>query len=182
MSRSSTPGSGKGVAARLVPAAVLLLSVLSSCAFSPSPAADGALPWRREAPSSPAADWNNAGYPAGGGPGACPMGGGWQMAGGPRHHHGWEPAGSYRQPPPAGGNAAARPEPQSPGAILVSHYCAQCHARPSPQQHTAVEWPAVVSRMRGHMQAMSNRSATLVQPPSTVEIRDILTYLQTHAR
>lgn len=181
MPHSQIPGSGKRAAGRLSAAAVSLLSVLSACAFSPSPAADSAPPWRREALSSLAVDWSNDGYPGRGGPAACPMGGGWQMAGGARHHHGWGPAGSNGQQRPASGNTAALPDPQSPGAILVNHYCVQCHARPSPQQHTAAEWPAVVSRMQGHMQALSNRGAKPIHRLSAAEIRDIIAYLQTHA-
>lgn len=166
--------------ARLVMAAVSLLSVLNACSFSPDPATYGAPPWRRGAPSPPAADWRNGGCAVWGGPGACPRGGGWGMPGG-RHHHSWGSAGRYGQMPPADGNVADLPAPQSPGATLVNQYCAQCHARPSPQQHTAAEWPAVVSRMREHMQAMSNLGVTPTQQPSAAEVRDIIAYLQTFA-
>ena len=43
------------------------------------------------------------------------------------------------------------PETGSEGASLFSSKCSRCHALPDPAQHTASEWPAVVSRMRQHL-------------------------------
>ena len=33
------------------------------------------------------------------------------------------------------------------------YICSQCHGLPTPDQHTALEWPAVINRMVGYMQA-----------------------------
>ena len=43
------------------------------------------------------------------------------------------------------------PETDSKGAALFSGKCNRCHALPDPAQHTATEWPAIVSRMRQHL-------------------------------
>lgn len=43
------------------------------------------------------------------------------------------------------------PETGSEGASLFSSKCSRCHALPDPAQHTASEWPSVVSRMRQHL-------------------------------
>jgi cytochrome c5 len=42
--------------------------------------------------------------------------------------------------------------PQGRGQTLFDQTCSRCHALPDPKQHTAAEWPAVVQRMRAHMQ------------------------------
>jgi len=42
--------------------------------------------------------------------------------------------------------------PQGPGAALFEQTCSRCHALPDPRQHAAAGWPAVVQRMREHMQ------------------------------
>ncbi|MEJ2346677.1 MAG: hypothetical protein P8076_11955 [Gammaproteobacteria bacterium] len=62
------------------------------------------------------------------------------------------------------------------GAVLFRQTCAQCHALPSPQQHTAGEWPAVVQRMAQYIAAA--RGA----PLSKDQIHGIVSYLQKYAR
>lgn len=40
------------------------------------------------------------------------------------------------------------------GDATSAHFartCSRCHALPSPRQHSAAEWPAVVARMRANM-------------------------------
>jgi cytochrome c5 len=49
--------------------------------------------------------------------------------------------------PPPGILPADLPDPTSPGAGLVSQYCTQCHALPSPAMHSATDWPRVLRRM-----------------------------------
>lgn len=61
--------------------------------------------------------------------------------------------------------------------------CSQCHALPDPAQHTAREWPAVVERMKGHMQWAN----TVVGSPelrTTPELKtaEIVSLLQRYAR
>ncbi len=48
--------------------------------------------------------------------------------------------------------ADVAPESAGPGAALFRTTCARCHALPHPALHSPKEWPAVVERMRGHMQ------------------------------
>jgi len=55
------------------------------------------------------------------------------------------------------------------------YLCSQCHKLPFPDQHSAAEWPGVVSRMIGHMQA-NNRPV-----PDANEQAEILKYYQTKA-
>jgi len=49
-------------------------------------------------------------------------------------------------PPPAD-PAIDIPDPTSPGARLVGRYCTACHAVPTPQIHSATDWPRVARRM-----------------------------------
>lgn len=69
----------------------------------------------------------------------------------------------------------AVPAPDSPGAALFQQTCAQCHALPEPKQHTALEWTAVVKRMRENMKNMGRREIT------DQEARDITAYLERHS-
>lgn len=86
---------------------------------------------------------------------------------------------------PSGVTPSALPEPDSEGAKLFSHYCAQCHHLPSPATHSAEEWPAVVSRMIDRMEQyrISRRSMgrELIQMPTVEGQRTLLVYLQRHA-
>lgn len=50
--------------------------------------------------------------------------------------------------------------------------CAECHALPDPRQHSAQDWPAVVTRMQQHMVDLLGRS------PIPDEMQDITAYLQ----
>jgi hypothetical protein len=46
------------------------------------------------------------------------------------------------------------------GATLTNRekfICSQCHAPPIADQYSAAEWPAVIARMVGYMQAASNK-------------------------
>jgi len=73
------------------------------------------------------------------------------------------------------------PEPQSAGAKLVKQYCTQCHGLPTPAQHTADAWPAVVARMQAHMRETSNNGTIPLIIPSQSKIDEIIGYLQKHA-
>jgi hypothetical protein len=57
------------------------------------------------------------------------------------------------------------------GEQLTRQYCMQCHALPSPQQHSPEQWLNVVIRMEGYM---SNRGLTVPDDKATAAI---LTYL-----
>lgn len=68
--------------------------------------------------------------------------------------------------------ARAEALPAGEGRETFGRVCSRCHALPDPSQHTAEEWPAVVKRMRGHMQRME------VQEVSDAEAERIVRYLQ----
>ena len=53
--------------------------------------------------------------------------------------------------------------------------CSQCHAAPSPTQHTAREWPRVVLRMKAHMRNAGK------QVPDVKATERVVDYLQRHA-
>lgn len=77
--------------------------------------------------------------------------------------------------------AASLPEADSSGARLVSTYCGQCHAAPSPTLHTAGEWAEVTQRMRGHIgEQAASGSSILV--PSTADLDALTEYMGKHAR
>jgi mono/diheme cytochrome c family protein len=49
------------------------------------------------------------------------------------------------------------PEPGSRGAGLLQVYCIQCHWLPTPQMHSASEWPILVKRNILRMQQLKDR-------------------------
>ncbi len=83
----------------------------------------------------------------------------------------------------SGGESTSQtPSPDSQGARLVSRYCTQCHAQPSPQLHTASEWKAVASRMKLNMKNFKKANWRGVKIPSDAEMKSIVEYLQKYAR
>ena len=74
------------------------------------------------------------------------------------------------------------PDNDSRGARLVSHYCTQCHATPSPKLHSASEWKAVISRMKMNMKNFKAANWRGVKIPSDSEFRSIIEYMQKYAR
>lgn len=70
------------------------------------------------------------------------------------------------------GGARVEELPAGEGRETFGRVCSRCHALPDPAQHTDEEWPAVVKRMRGHMQRMD------VQGISDAEAERIVRYLQ----
>lgn len=64
--------------------------------------------------------------------------------------------------PEAGGESSGR----------FARSCSRCHALPTPAQHTAAEWPAVVARMRGNMLRFG------VDTLSDTAAAEIIAYLQ----
>jgi len=79
---------------------------------------------------------------------------------------------------PEAAKAQPLPDPESPGAKLVTEYCVQCHAAPAPTLETAAEWERVVDRM--HMRSQSR--GTVVKVPSDPELATLLDYMKQHAR
>ncbi len=85
--------------------------------------------------------------------------------------------------PMANGQAAKPlPEPASAGAKLVSTYCTQCHAAPTPELHTAAEWSAVTARMSTNISNFNASGWRGVSVPSEADMKTILGYLQKFAR
>ena len=85
-------------------------------------------------------------------------------------------------PGPGGQSAARLPDADSRGAKLVSRYCTQCHAQPSPQLHTASEWKAVTSRMKLNMRNLRKSNWRGVKIPTDAEMQSIVEYMQKFAR
>ena len=81
--------------------------------------------------------------------------------------------------PPPGVTAADLPEPNSKGAQLVAQYCGQCHNIPTPQMHSATDWPSIARRMWLRMELLP--STLQVKVPSAGERFAILDYLNTNA-
>lgn len=81
--------------------------------------------------------------------------------------------------PPAGVNAADLPDPHGAGATLISTYCAQCHALPSPVAHSATDWPGVVRRMWLRMDYLPDSFG--IHRPTPPERYTMLSYLTTNA-
>lgn len=82
----------------------------------------------------------------------------------------------------APGSAASLPEANSRGARLVSRYCSQCHATPSPTLHTHSEWTAVTQRMSTHIGQAEVPAGSDVLVPSTSELDALTDYLRRHAK
>jgi cytochrome c2 len=49
--------------------------------------------------------------------------------------------------PPVGLSAVDLPDPESPAAQQVARFCTSCHSLPSPESHSATDWPGVIRRM-----------------------------------
>lgn len=81
--------------------------------------------------------------------------------------------------PPPGMTPADLPEPNSRGAQLVAQYCAQCHSLPTPQMHSATDWPSIARRMWLRTEWLS---PTLdVKVPTMAERFAMLDYLTANA-
>ncbi|MEJ2688042.1 MAG: hypothetical protein P8124_12760 [Gammaproteobacteria bacterium] len=76
-----------------------------------------------------------------------------------------------------GGGSESGPPPdlQSSAGRAYARTCAQCHALPSPRQHTAAQWPGVVRRMERIMLSTGRPM------PSRQTLEVIVKYLQDHA-
>jgi hypothetical protein len=75
------------------------------------------------------------------------------------------------------------PALKSEAGKMFAIACSQCHALPDPAQHTAREWPAIVERMKGHLQWAN----TVVGSPELrtipeLKTGEIVALLQRYAR
>jgi cytochrome c5 len=81
--------------------------------------------------------------------------------------------------PPPVDPSVALPEPESAGARLVARHCAACHAVPTPQIHSAADWPLVARRMWLRIDGLSDEFG--IPRPTGAERTVILRYLSLHA-
>jgi mono/diheme cytochrome c family protein len=81
--------------------------------------------------------------------------------------------------PPPGIAPGDLPDPQSRGAQLLIHYCAQCHALPAPSAHSATDWPSVARRMWLRMDFLPDSLG--IQVPTAADRFELLNYLVTNA-
>jgi cytochrome c5 len=59
--------------------------------------------------------------------------------------------------PPKNYQVSDLPQPRAYGAAMLQVYCEQCHWLPSPQMHSAAEWPLLVRRMLLRMHMLQDR-------------------------
>jgi cytochrome c5 len=81
--------------------------------------------------------------------------------------------------PPPGVTPADLPDPASRGGQLVANYCAQCHDLPTPQMHSATDWPSIARRMWLRMELLP--STLGVKVPTAAERFAILDYMTANA-
>lgn len=81
--------------------------------------------------------------------------------------------------PPPGTAPEDLPDPESDGAALLRKYCTACHALPSPQTHSATDWPVVLRRMWLRAEGVSDQFDVPV--PTSAERITLLNYLLDHA-
>lgn len=67
-------------------------------------------------------------------------------------------------------------ELKTPAGLSFRATCTQCHALPDPKQHTAKEWPLVVTRMQKNIIAMGKT------PLDETAAKEITGFLQRHGR
>lgn len=77
-------------------------------------------------------------------------------------------------------SAAALPDAESPGAVLVRRYCTQCHAAPPATLHDARGWTAVIGRMRVHAIDAERGSTPDFEIPEPADLAAIEAYLRAH--
>lgn len=99
--------------------------------------------------------------------------------------------------PPQNYQLSDLPDPDSYGARTLQAYCTQCHWPPSPQMHSAAEWPLLVNRMLLRSRMLQHRLGgpvidTLVgrymvyvmknvATPAPARVDSLVAYLQRHA-
>lgn len=99
--------------------------------------------------------------------------------------------------PPADYQAESLPEPGSRGAGLLQVYCVQCHWLPTPQMHSALEWPILVRRNLFRARSLKDRlggpltegligevlmaGLQSAELPSPAEVDTLLAYLERNA-
>ena len=81
--------------------------------------------------------------------------------------------------PPPGVSPDDLPQAGSEGARLLVRYCTACHALPSPQIHSAMDWPLVARRMWLRIDGLAHTRPVAV--PASAERMVMLQYLIANA-
>jgi len=81
--------------------------------------------------------------------------------------------------PPPGIAPSELPDAASEGAQLLREYCTACHALPSPQTHSATDWPVVLRRMWLRTEGVADQFDIPV--PTSAQRVTLLNYLLEHA-
>jgi len=71
--------------------------------------------------------------------------------------------------------SASKANTESPGERAFHQNCSTCHGAPSPSEHTAAEWSAVVKNMEQRMSSYG------LHVPDHKTTQAIVDYLQSHA-
>jgi len=79
-------------------------------------------------------------------------------------------------------NRARYPDLATPEGRAFDLACSQCHALPDPKRHTAREWPAVVERMKKHLEWVGTVRGRLPNPEGELKEAQIVSFLQRNAR
>lgn len=77
---------------------------------------------------------------------------------------------------------ARYPDLATPEGRAFDLACSQCHALPDPKRHTAREWPAVVERMKKHLEWVGTVRGRLANPEGELREAQILAFLRRNAR
>lgn len=77
---------------------------------------------------------------------------------------------------------ARYPDLATPEGRAFDLACSQCHALPDPKRHTAREWPAVVERMKKHLEWVGTVRGQLPNPGGELREEQIVMFLQRNAR
>lgn len=77
---------------------------------------------------------------------------------------------------------ARYPDLATPEGRAFDLACSQCHALPDPKRHTSREWPAVVERMKKHLEWVGTVRGRQPNPEGELRATQIIAFLQRNAR
>jgi cytochrome c5 len=83
---------------------------------------------------------------------------------------------------PSDMNPDQLPDADSRGATVLTLYCAQCHALPTPTMHTAEEWKAVLHRMQNYINSNGGQMMRHVIMPPKHDWDTLTAYLIANAQ
>lgn len=83
---------------------------------------------------------------------------------------------------PSGMNPEQLPDADSRGASVLTLYCGQCHALPTPSMHTAEEWKVVLPRMQAYINSNRGELMRHLIMPAKHDWDTLTTYLVANAQ